>query len=92
MGHGELAGQGSAVRAGPLRSVAGRSEYHQKGRFRFCLRKQKFANDIADKNTVVGQRLKKFVARMNADLDTNKQRPGVRPPGRVDEPQPLLLK
>jgi len=38
------------------------------------------------------KRLQKLVEAMDADLGAAKQGPGVRPPGRVKTPQPLLLK
>ena len=38
------------------------------------------------------KRLQKHVEAMDADLGVAKQGPGVRPPSRVQKPQPLLLK
>jgi arylsulfatase A len=48
--------------------------------------------DIADKNPEVVKNLQEFVAKMDADLGATKKGPGVRPPGKVEKPQPLLLK
>ena len=48
--------------------------------------------DVADKHPDVVKRLQEFVTKMDADLGTTKLGPGVRPPGRVEKPQPLLLK
>ncbi len=48
--------------------------------------------DVAEKHPDVVKRLQELVAKMDADLGAAKQSPGVRPPGRVQKPQPLLLK
>lgn len=54
--------------------------------------------DVGEKTDVAGQqpdvvkRLQEFVATMDGDLGAMKQGPGVRPPGRVQGPRPLLLK
>ncbi len=48
--------------------------------------------DVAAKHPEVVKRLQELAAKMDADLGINKQGPGVRPPGRVANPQPLLLK
>jgi hypothetical protein len=40
----------------------------------------------------VVKRLQELVNKMDADLGATKQGPGVRPPGRVEKPLPLLLK
>jgi arylsulfatase A len=48
--------------------------------------------DVADKHPDVVRRLQESVAAMDADLGATKQGPGVRPPGRVKDPLPLLLK
>jgi arylsulfatase A-like enzyme len=48
--------------------------------------------DVADKHPDVVKRLQEYVAKMDADLGTTKEGPGVRPPGRVKGPRPLLLK
>jgi len=48
--------------------------------------------DVAAEHPDVVKRLQEFVTKMDADLGTAKQGPGVRPPGRVEKPQPLLLK
>jgi arylsulfatase A-like enzyme len=48
--------------------------------------------DVAAKHPEVVQRLQELIAKMDADLGSTKQGPGVRPPGRVAKPQPLLLK
>lgn len=48
--------------------------------------------DVAAQNADIVKRLQTLVAKMDADLGAAKQGPGVRPPGRVQKPQPLLLK
>lgn len=48
--------------------------------------------DVAEKHPDVVKRLQELVVKMDADLGAAKQGPGVRPPGRVEKPQPLLLK
>jgi arylsulfatase A len=48
--------------------------------------------DVAAEHPDVVKRLQEFVTKMDADLGAAKQGPGVRPPGRVEKPQPLLLK
>ena len=48
--------------------------------------------DVAEKHPDVVKRLQELVAKMDADLGAAKQGPGVRPPGHVQKPQPLLLK
>jgi arylsulfatase A-like enzyme len=48
--------------------------------------------DVAAKHPEVVKRLHELVAKMDADLGAARQGPGVRPPGRVAKPQPLLLK
>ena len=48
--------------------------------------------DVADKHPDVVKRLQEFVSQMDADLGATKKGPGVRPPGRVEMPRPLLLK
>ena len=50
------------------------------------------SNDVAAKHPDVVKRLQALVAKMDADLGVTKQGPGVRPPGRVEKPAPLLLK
>jgi arylsulfatase A-like enzyme len=47
--------------------------------------------DVAEKNPEVVKRLQGFVAAMDADLGISKAGPGVRAPGRVPKPVPLLL-
>ena len=47
--------------------------------------------DLSAQHPDVVQRLQEFVAKMNADLGTKGTGPGVRPPGRVKNPIPLLL-
>ena len=49
-------------------------------------------SDVADKHPDIVKRLQELVAKMDADLGATNQGPGVRPPGRVQKPQPLLLK
>jgi len=48
--------------------------------------------DVSAEHPDVVKRLQELVAKMDADLGKTKQGPGVRAPGRVDKPQPLLLK
>ena len=48
--------------------------------------------DVAARHPEMVKRLQGFVARMDADLGVTKPGPGVRPPGRVQKPKPLLLK
>jgi len=50
------------------------------------------STDVAAQHPEVVKRLQGFVARMDADLGMTKPGPGVRPPGRVQKPRPLLLK
>lgn len=47
--------------------------------------------DVSQQHPDIVTRLQELVARMDADLGTTKQGPGVRSPGRVAKPQPLLL-
>lgn len=46
--------------------------------------------DVAAQNHQVVERLQKLVQEMDADLGVTGKGPGVRPPDRVDNPQPLL--
>jgi arylsulfatase A len=46
--------------------------------------------DVAAQNPGVVERLKKLVQQMDADLGATGEGPGVRPPDRVANPQPLL--
>jgi arylsulfatase A len=46
--------------------------------------------DVAAQNHEVVDRLQKLVQEMDADLGVTGKGPGVRPPDRVDNPQPLL--
>jgi arylsulfatase A len=48
--------------------------------------------DVAEKHPDVVKRLQELVTKMDGDLGAAKQGPGVRPPGHVQKPQPLLLK
>jgi arylsulfatase A-like enzyme len=48
------------------------------------------ATDVAAQHPDVVERLKKFVAQMDADLGIKADGPGVRPPGRVAYPKPLV--
>jgi arylsulfatase A-like enzyme len=48
-------------------------------------------HDVAAEHPEITKRLGELVARMNADLGTNKLGPGVRPPGRVAQPVGLWL-
>jgi arylsulfatase A-like enzyme len=47
-------------------------------------------NDLAAQNPEVVARLQKCIEQMDADLGVNGEGPGVRPPDRVANPQPLL--
>jgi arylsulfatase len=47
--------------------------------------------DVSQQHPGIVKRLQELVARMDADLGATKKGPGVRPPGRVAKPQPLLL-
>jgi arylsulfatase A len=47
--------------------------------------------DVSAEHPDIVKRLHALVAKMDADLGITKQGPGVRPPGRVAKPQPLLL-
>jgi hypothetical protein len=46
---------------------------------------------VASQHAEIVKRLQEFIARMDADLGIAELGPGVRPPGRVADPQPLLL-
>jgi arylsulfatase A-like enzyme len=48
--------------------------------------------DVSAEHPDVVKRLQDLVAKMDADLGAAKPGPGVRPPGRVGTPRPLLLK
>jgi len=48
--------------------------------------------DVAAQHPDVVKRLQDLAARMDADLGAARQGPGVRPPGTVDQPKPLLKK
>jgi hypothetical protein len=48
--------------------------------------------DVAAENPDVVKRLQKFVERMKDDLGIIGKGPGVRAPGTVADPKPLLLK
>ncbi|HXX94867.1 MAG TPA: sulfatase [Planctomycetota bacterium] len=50
------------------------------------------STDVAAQHPDVVQRLQDLAARMDADLGMVKAGPGVRPPGRVQRPRPLLLR
>jgi arylsulfatase A len=50
------------------------------------------SKDVAAKHPDVVKRLQALVAKMDADLGVTKQGPGVRAPGKVEKPAPLLLK
>jgi hypothetical protein len=50
------------------------------------------AKDVATAHPEVVKRLQGLAAQMDADLGATKAGPGVRPPGKVDKPRPLLLK
>lgn len=49
-------------------------------------------SDVAAEHPDVVQRLQALVSKMDADLGATGQGPGVRPPGKVEHPRPLLLK
>jgi hypothetical protein len=46
--------------------------------------------DVAAQNRDVVARLQKLIQQMDADLGVTGEGPGVRPPSRVPDPQPLL--
>jgi arylsulfatase A-like enzyme len=48
--------------------------------------------DVATEHPDVVKHLRQLVEKMDVDLGTSGQGPGVRPPGRVENPRPLLLK
>jgi arylsulfatase A-like enzyme len=48
--------------------------------------------DVAAQNPEIVKKLEAYVARMDLDLGRTKPGPGVRPPGRVQKPKPLLLR
>jgi arylsulfatase A-like enzyme len=48
--------------------------------------------DVAAQHPEVVKRLQDLAARMDADLGATKAGPGVRPPGKVEHPKPLLKK
>ncbi|HVS38532.1 MAG TPA: sulfatase [Gemmataceae bacterium] len=48
--------------------------------------------DVAEKHPDVVKRLQEFAAQMDADLGAKGTGPGVRAPGKVETPRPLLLK
>lgn len=48
--------------------------------------------DVAAQHPEVVKRLQDLAARMDADLGATKAGPGVRPPGKVEQPRPLLKK
>jgi arylsulfatase A-like enzyme len=50
------------------------------------------AKDVAAAHPDVVKRLQQLAARMDADLGATKAGPGVRSPGKVEKPRPLLLK
>ena len=90
-----------AVRSGPwklaIRAQDGNSTDAQKAASQ-ALRLYNLDQDIGESANVAGQhpdvvqRLEKLVAAMEADLGGLKPGPGVRPPGRVAQPQPMLLR
>lgn len=47
-------------------------------------------SNVAAENPDVVKKLKELIARMDADLGAGRTGPGVRPPGRVADPKPLL--
>ena len=47
-------------------------------------------NDVAAQNPDIVARLQKFVDQMDTDLGVTGRGPGVRPPGQVSHPQPML--
>jgi arylsulfatase A-like enzyme len=49
------------------------------------------ATDVTKDNADAVKKLQGYVEKMRADLGVDKQGPGVRAPGRVKEPKPLLL-
>jgi arylsulfatase A-like enzyme len=49
------------------------------------------STDVARQHPEVVERLERLVADMNSDLGKSRPGPGVRPPGRVASPQPMML-
>lgn len=49
-------------------------------------------SDVADQNPEIVRRLQALVDKMDQDLGQKKLGPGVRPPGRVEHPRPLMLR
>ena len=89
-----------AVRAGPWKlAIAPQKMYNgrnDKGMVPASLEQPRLYNliedigettDVATQHPDVVERLKKFVAQMDADLGIKDDGPGVRPPGRVDHPK-----
>ncbi|HZK79695.1 MAG TPA: sulfatase [Humisphaera sp.] len=94
-----------AVRAGPWklaiapqREATGRKPAPAKVKGPFVPTLYNLATDIGETTDVaaghpdVVKRLFDFAAKMDGDLGLKKKGPGVRPPGRVEDPKPLLLK
>ena len=95
-----------AVRSGPWKlAIAPQQEYNGKAKPDAPKATEPFApklynldddvgetTDVADKHPDVVKRLQELASKMDADLGATKQGPGVRAPGRVEKPRPLLLK
>lgn len=93
-----------AVRSGPWKlAIAPQNEYNGKPKKKteetkpFTPKLYNLDRDIGETTDVsvehpdIVKRLQALVAKMDADLGITKQGPGVRAPGRVAKPQPLLL-
>ncbi|HVR83417.1 MAG TPA: sulfatase [Planctomycetota bacterium] len=95
-----------AIRSGPWKlAVAPQSEHAAKekaeapgGKAPFVPKLYNLAMDPGESTDVAAdhpnevKRLQEFAAEMDADLGLTKAGPGVRPPGRVAHPAPLMLK
>jgi arylsulfatase A len=95
-----------AVRSGPWKlAVAPQSEGTGKGKVGIPEAKKPYeprlynleedigeAKDVAAAHPDVVKRLQEFATKIDADLGAAKVGPGVRPPGKVEKPRPLLLK
>lgn len=46
--------------------------------------------DVAAENPEIVKRLEDYIEKMDSDLGARKKGPGIRPPGRVENPKPLL--
>jgi arylsulfatase A len=92
-----------AVRSGPWKLAIARQSEHRAGQEKpatgpFTPTLYHLGDDLGETTDVAAQhpqeveRLQAFAAAMDADLGIDHRGPGVRPPGRVAEPRPLLKK